>query len=403
MQPRLVVAVPAKNATMTSSQPWHDPDDLRQASRVGVFTAVMMFWALVFVPIYLALGGPECALVLFSGCAIGAINLIALKQRVSTRLCGNILCGAAFYVYTAMAVLCGGRWAPTTIWYVSIPVLSLVVSGAGWACYWTAASLLAIIVFSGLAYYGIELNSTLGPSQLVFAHNTGLVALVLCLYALAYVMTRFERQSREILREANRWLQQESSLDPLTRIANRRCFDQVFEQEWQRHRFEQLPLSVVLIDLDYFKEFNDLRGHLAGDNVLRLIASAIQAGVRRRDDMVARFGGEEFVVILPNTAEQHVPIVVERMRGQVGALAIQHPNSSVDPNVTISVGTATAIPSDEASHFDLLRQADEALYRAKARGRNRVEHANPATEGSPLIVPIIGLPSGTPFDETTSV
>lgn len=386
-----------KQNSMSSSHSWLDLDDVRQASRVGVFTGVMAFWAVVFVPIYYAMGSFSCALVLLSGAGIAFGNLIALRRRVSAAICGNILCCGAFYVYTAMAIFCGGRWAPTAIWYVSMPVLSMVVCGMGWTYFWTAASLLAIGAFTALDYAGVEIPTALSVSELEFLHTLGLVALVLCFHALAYVMTRFERHSRETLRAANRWLQQESSLDPLTRIANRRCFDEAFEREWRKHCREQLPLTVALIDLDFFKEFNDLHGHLAGDQVLRMIAGAIQAGVRRCDDVVARYGGEEFVVILPQTDERLAPVIVERMRREVQSLNIRHPHSLVHNRVTISIGIATAIPSKDQAHFDLLRRADEALYRAKAEGRDRVIHATDADrlEQSPIVV-FDGLP-GAPL------
>lgn len=360
----------------TALQTRHDADDVRQANRVSVFTGVMMFWAVVFVPIYALLGDMKSSQVLVASCLIGTANLIMLRLGVTPRICGNVLCSTAFFVYSALAIYCGGRWAPTTIWYVSMPVLSLVVCGTGWACFWTIASLVAIVVFTLLDHYGLVLPTELGSSEILLLHALGLVGLVLCFYALAYLMMRFERQSRKILSEANRWLQLESSLDALTQIANRRCFDQILEQEWDRHIRGHLPLTVALIDLDYFKEFNDIYGHLAGDKVLRRIAGAIQSGIRRREDFVARFGGEEFVVILPITNERLVVGVVERIREEVEALNVQHPGSSASSRVTISIGVATTVPMEYNTHLDLLRRADEALYLAKDEGRDRVIYAN---------------------------
>lgn len=360
---------------MNPTQFRHSPDDVRQVSRVAAFTGVMVFWALIFVPIYMILGSPACANVLLMGAVIGLANLICLERGVSTRFCGNVLCGVAFYVYTGLAILNGGMWAPVTSWYVSMPVVSLVVCTTRWACFWTIASIAAIATFSAFDFLEVPLPTVIGPGEAKVLHVLGLVGLVLCFFVLAYVMMRFEKYSREVLCEANRWLQLESTSDSLTNIGNRRYFDQVFEQEWKRHRREQMPLSVALIDLDFFKEFNDVRGHLAGDNVLRLVAAAIQAGIHRRDDVVARFGGEEFVVVLPNTPASAVTHVLESIRDQVRKLAIQHPRSPIGALVTISIGTTTAVPSDDRTHFDLLHEADEALYRAKAAGRDCIVQA----------------------------
>ncbi|MGD9646310.1 MAG: diguanylate cyclase [Pirellulales bacterium] len=350
-------------------------DDLRQTSRATALTAVMLFWAAVFAPIHFAMGGALCTVVLLSGCLLSIGILVAIRLGVPTLVCGNALCTSAFYVYTALALCCGGRWGPSVDWYVTLPVLSLVLCGARWAGLWTVVSLITIGVFGGLDHWSITITSEIAPRNLAILRSLGLAGLVLCCYALAFTMLHFERQSRQALREANHWLQVESAFDALTRVANRRGFDQVYDHEWRRHRREQLSLSVALIDLDFFKEFNDLRGHLAGDAVLRRVAGAIQAGVRRRDDMVARYGGEEFVVVLPNTCEQNAAVVVENIRAQVAQLEIAHPHPAVSPMVTISVGTATMIPGNEQTPFDLIRLADEALYRAKAAGRDRAVHA----------------------------
>ena len=365
-----------ESQAMTSLQPSKEPDDLRQSSRAAAFTAVMLFWAAVFAPVHFAMGGTQCTVVLISGCVLSVGILVAIHLNVPTTLCGNALCAAACYVYTGLALCCGGRWGPSVDWYVTLPVLSLVVCGTRWACLWTAVSLVAVGAFSTLDQTGIKIQSEISPEHLAILHSLGLGGLVLCCFALAFTMLHFERHSRRVLREANHWLQVESAFDALTRVANRRGFDQVFDHEWRRHRRDQLPLTVALIDLDFFKEFNDLRGHLAGDGVLRRVAGAIQSGVRRRDDVVARYGGEEFVVVLPNTPEQHAALVIENIRTQVALLGIAHPHPVVNAMVTISIGTATMVPANEHTPFDLIRLADEALYRAKAAGRDRAVHAS---------------------------
>jgi diguanylate cyclase (GGDEF)-like protein len=400
--------------SMVASRSTHEFEENNQTSRVATFTGVMMFWAAAFVPVYLAMGGIKCSIVLLSGCVIALSILVSLRIGVSTRICGNLLCAAAFYVYAALAVFCGGRWAPTTIWFVSMPVLSMAVRGVGSAVFWSSAGLVAILIFTVMDYAGVTLPAEIGPTQLTLLHSLGLAALLMCFFVLAYVMMRFERRAREVLREANSLLQLESSSDALTNIGNRRYFDRVIAEEWNRHRREQMPLTLILIDLDFFKEFNDLRGHLAGDSVLRLIASAIQAGTRQQD-IVARFGGEEFVVVLPSTCEQIASEVTFRIRGEIDALNILHPRSPVSRKVTVSIGTTTVIPREQRTYFDMLRQADEALYIAKAAGRDRVMHAkdlltsrrstgpsdarsptpNPETGAPPLVGPIFPVDAGS--------
>lgn len=184
------------------------------------------------------------------------------------------------------------------------------------------------------------------------------------------------RQAREReLEDLNAELLRISSLDGLTGVGNRRWFDQRFEEEWKRARREQAPLSLLLIDIDDFKRFNDSRGHLEGDNCLRKVAEILQRSVRRPADFVARYGGEEFVVVLPDTdasgARDMAGMISERLKGE----CIEHPDSPTSEHVTVSIGVATATPDGSAEGETLIQAADGALYQAKANGRNRIESA----------------------------
>jgi sigma-B regulation protein RsbU (phosphoserine phosphatase) len=166
-------------------------------------------------------------------------------------------------------------------------------------------------------------------------------------------------------------LQKLVNIDGLTQIANRRCFDQSLEQEWQRLYREQQPLSLLLFDVDYFKFYNDSYGHQMGDDCLIKIALAVQQVVSRPADLVARYGGEEFVVILPNTDVTGAMAIAQWVHAAIKDLAIPHQASKISDTVTISLGITSQIPASELSAATLIEQADQALYRAKQQGRNQ--------------------------------
>lgn len=182
-----------------------------------------------------------------------------------------------------------------------------------------------------------------------------------------------ERQKFEVLLgKTNQQLYRLASLDSLTQLANRRRFDEHLVQEWRRMLREQMPLSLILCDLDCFKAFNDTYGHPAGDDCLQQVAQVITQVVERPADLVARYGGEEFAVILPNTTIGGAVQVAEKIRVKVKALAIAHTNSQVNPFVTLSLGVTSVIPSYGMSFTTLIAVADHGLYQAKAGGRDRV-------------------------------
>jgi diguanylate cyclase (GGDEF)-like protein len=181
-----------------------------------------------------------------------------------------------------------------------------------------------------------------------------------------------DARTRE-LSEANDLLVELSYLDPVTGVANRRRFDERLEIEWKRAARGRTPLSVVMIDIDRFKDYNDTYGHQQGDFCLKAVAGAIADGLPRAGDSVARFGGEEFAVVLPLTALPGAVRVAEQLRMRVERLAMVHTSSSVARVVTISCGVASMVPGSESELRQLVRMADDALYRAKERGRNRTE------------------------------
>ena len=173
------------------------------------------------------------------------------------------------------------------------------------------------------------------------------------------------------MQQANWELQRLVSIDGLTQIANRRCFNEILYQEWKRLTREQAPLSLILCDIDFFKLYNDHYGHLAGDDCLKQVAQAIQQNVRRPADLAARYGGEEFAVILPNTNNEGAMQVAMQLQAVLASLNILHDCSQVSRIVTLSMGGATFVPTSESTPESLITAADRALYRAKAEGRNQ--------------------------------
>jgi diguanylate cyclase (GGDEF)-like protein len=174
------------------------------------------------------------------------------------------------------------------------------------------------------------------------------------------------------LRLANDKLLEVSRVDGLTGVSTRRRFDEVLEEEWRRGMRDRLPVSLMMIDIDCFKSYNDGHGHLEGDEALRQVASQLRSAAKRAGDLVARYGGEEFALVLHATPLEQATELAESVRSAVHAMAIPHPGSSVSTVVTISVGVATAIPSHGTEPEALLAAADAMLYEAKEAGRNQV-------------------------------
>ena len=163
-----------------------------------------------------------------------------------------------------------------------------------------------------------------------------------------------------------------SMLDGLTGISNRRRFDEFLAQEWLRCQRLQTPISLVMIDIDFFKSYNDYYGHCEGDECIRSVANQLLSCLRRPTDLVARYGGEEFCAILPETNEQGAERLAEDMRASVESLALPHQRSDAAPVVSVSVGVASCTPSVDMTIKQLLERADEALYTAKHNGRNQI-------------------------------
>jgi diguanylate cyclase (GGDEF)-like protein len=184
------------------------------------------------------------------------------------------------------------------------------------------------------------------------------------------------KHTEQLLRAALERLEEMAHTDALTGLANRRHFDEFLQSEWRRCLRRQLPLSVLIIDVDHFKSFNDLYGHLAGDECLRAIASQIASVARRPGDLAARYGGEEFVLLMPETTQPGALHVANRLCTLVQSLDKIHEGNPPTGKVSVSIGPATCIPNAQGSMISsseaLLSSADRSLYQAKREGRNRV-------------------------------
>ena len=204
--------------------------------------------------------------------------------------------------------------------------------------------------------------------------DAGMGALIM---AIRITTERKVNEHTRALAAVNEKLEELSQTDPLTGLANRRRLEDALTETWQHARTAGSPISAIMVDIDYFKQYNDRFGHLGGDVCLQKLATVLMTSVRETD-VVARYGGEEFSVVMPDTDFATAWQVAERLREAVASLAEEHP-AAPNGHLTISVGVASATPSGENSRQDLLQRAEEGLYLAKRNGRNQVA-AGPASE-----------------------
>jgi len=210
-------------------------------------------------------------------------------------------------------------------------------------------------------------------------YTVGGILLLILLGAL-FIITRLQKMNRQLeakvqertreLHEANEQLKQISTIDGLTNILNRRSFDELYEKTWKMSLREKQPLSVIILDIDHFKEYNDTYGHLVGDQILKTVAGILRDAAQRPADLVARFGGEEFVVVLFNTTEDGAVRFAEGTRGKIENSVINYDGKHT--SITASLGVATMVPHGDVRPAELIELADQAMYQAKKEGRNRV-------------------------------
>ena len=180
------------------------------------------------------------------------------------------------------------------------------------------------------------------------------------------------RVSQQQLLDTNLVLQRLMNSDGLTGLSNRRHFDEYLELEWRRAAREQTPVSLLMIDVDYFKAFNDNFGHLEGDEALRQVAKAIRSSSSRPSDLPARYGGEEFALVLPNTSPGGARLLAEKLRITIASMNIAHVAPEPGASLTVSIGVSTMTPTPGSNCRELIQEADKGLYLAKNDGRNKV-------------------------------
>jgi diguanylate cyclase (GGDEF)-like protein len=199
--------------------------------------------------------------------------------------------------------------------------------------------------------------------------------------ALAYAIDRQHRENylqncmielnQKKLSQQAQLLESLSRQDALTHLANRRYLEEVLTREWFSALRYQHPLTIMMIDIDYFKHYNDSLGHVAGDRCLKAIASILKQMTSRGNELAARYGGEEFMLIFPMTDHQHAEKIAMNLLQRINELALPHPNSLVCEHITVSIGVISTIPQRHHQLSDLIMQADQALYQAKKYGRNQ--------------------------------
>lgn len=195
------------------------------------------------------------------------------------------------------------------------------------------------------------------------------------------------KATQQQLADAIMELEELSFIDGLTKVANRRSFDEALAKMWHAHVREQTPLSLIFCDIDYFKPYNDNYGHPQGDAALRVVADVFQKVIRRPLDMVARYGGEEFAILLPNTCEEGALVVARNIASELEKAAIPHAFSAVEQQLTLSQGIATVCPQVSGDYGDLVSMADKALYRAKHSGRNQIACYAASAKGEAISLP----------------
>ena len=237
-----------------------------------------------------------------------------------------------------------------------------------------------IIIISGIDYLeGLDSAFSAGATDFITKppSHTELLARVRSALRLKSEMNRRKAREEDLmvlnerLAEVNLELERLSVTDSLTGLANRRSFNNFLSREWLREQREQQPFSVIMIDIDHFKRYNDVYGHLEGDVCLQNVSLALQRALCRAGDLLARYGGEEFVAILPHTDIAGATELAAAFHHHVRELEIPHRDSPVSSVVTISIGIASVIPNQKISPTQVVTMADKALYRAKLAGRNQ--------------------------------
>lgn len=321
----------------------------------------------------------------------GALNTLVLGSRVPSAIwviqfvvLVPAICAALVVTHLANGRLLYPRFAPVLVTVANLAVIAIELQAARIGVHSLFVMVVLASVFTyylvGLLFYeAVRANVLAWAAYLAFGFATGIPDTLIVYNALvllcanvvgASVAYGLETVLRTHFLEA-RMLAEAASRDGLTALYNRRRFDEHMETLWLQSQREGTKLALLLVDIDFFKRFNDRHGHQAGDECLRGVAAALQRAARRPLDFVARYGGEEFAVVLYDPSREYLREISTRIHGGVSALGIAHGDSVASPAVTVSIGAAYVAPTLERSSSGLVQLADEALYEAKGDGRNR--------------------------------
>jgi diguanylate cyclase (GGDEF)-like protein len=292
--------------------------------------------------------------------------LIVDDVPTNIRVLGPVLREAGYQVYVAR----DGMQALTMVGEISPDLILLDVMMPGMDGFETCRQLKIMPESRDIPV--IFLTARIEDQDVMQGFEVGAVDYVTKPFNAAILLARVK--THLTLRQQAKKLQSLADRDGLTMIANRRRLEEFLAKEWRRCQRNHLPLALIMLDIDYFKPYNDSYGHLRGDEALKQVAETINQAAQRPSDLAARYGGEEFALILGETRLDGAQEIAERLRDSIETLAIPHNASLVAPIVTISLGVACAVPGQDLDNANaLIDAADTALYRAKAGGRNQVK------------------------------
>lgn len=359
------------------ANPQSDPQDaevrvsasLDQTSRALVEQTAVMLIAVGLIAIAIALRAAslstQAALAGLAGLSICATSIALCRSRLPVVIAASCLIGAWLTALFVVAYLRGGLGAPLMIAIPTVPVIAATVISR------QAAWLVCVAILVGLGiltYLQLGGSAVRSDSQIDMQYDLMRAFWVAASSMMATQLAAYKTMRNDLLTQK---LETLASTDALTGVANRRSIRSVLEKEIARMRRQDGPLAVVMLDVDHFKTLNDQNGHLAGDAALSQIAGAATRLLRSGGDAVGRWGGEEFLVILPHTSLDEALAAAERIRRSVVDLGICY-RADEPETVTVTVGVAGCDSDNMTSADELIRRADAAMYQGKAEGRNRV-------------------------------
>ncbi len=312
------------------------------------------------------------------------VNVVVRCNPVQWIREGSVAAGTTVICFVNLYIE-GNTTAPNTTYGLMCVLITVLFADVVMRIRWWYAVTATVLMSTGALWYLIS-SAGLRSSEKIIAGSMLTIGIAITMTAsyslerderLGYLLhLRSELQTEE-LAALNSQLLQLSMVDKLTGLPNRRAFEERFEEFWAEGSRSRRPLSAIVLDVDQFKALNDRLGHLYGDKVLQRIAGLLPQELREKGDFVARFGGEEFVVLLSDTKLEKALLVAERIRGLIhasGPADVRQPSGELSMWPTISCGVSMCVPSIGVQKEDLLTGADQALYDAKARGRNLVSH-----------------------------